>query len=348
MLSLQNLKPEDAHFCLQIENICRKRLGIKEGSHLLIALSGGADSTGLTLALKLLAPRLRIELSALYLNHGLRKAAAREAAFVQNFCEAITVHCKVETANIRKLAQDHSLGLEEAGRLARYEILEKQRQKTGANYIVTGHQADDLAEDILMRLIRGAGWPALGGMPWQTGFIIRPLLHTPKARIERFVKNLGFHWLEDETNQSLAFRRNRMRHLLLPMLRCENPAIVSTLPRLHELARIDASYWNELLNSALEKTPWQKRETDTGQELLLPKLLLASLPQAARLRLYHRVLWSLRQNTQNTGQARADNLLKLDEIYQANIGGKTVQCSGGITATLKQGNLIFQHSQNSR
>lgn len=341
MQSLQQLSATNAHFCLRIEAICRRHLEIVKGSHLLIALSGGVDSTALTLILKILEPRLEIRLSALHLNHCLRPSAARDAEFARNLCQDLVIPLRLVRVNTRLLAENQGYGLEEAGRIARLDALEQQREEVGADVIVTGHQADDLAEDILLRLLRGAGWPALAGMAWRNGRLARPLLHTPKSRLQAFARELGFGWMNDESNQSLAFRRNRVRHLLMPMLRCENPAITTSLSRLHDLGRLDADYWQMTLDTALKEHPWQEKVTATGRELLLPHALLQSLHPAARLRLYHRALASLRKNVRRKGQTRMDSLLRLDAAWQEGIGGKLIQCSGGITALLKQGNVIF-------
>lgn len=340
MPSLQSLSPQDARLCLRIEKICRKRLKIARGARLLLALSGGSDSMALAVIFLVIAPRLNLELSCLHIDHHLRRSSGWEAEFVRNFCANAGLPCVIAHADVGAIAANGKCGLEEAGHLARRKLLEERRKAIGADFILTGHQAEDLAEDIIMRMLRGSGWPALSGMGWRNGRMLRPLLHESPERLKAFLKASGFEWINDESNQSLAFRRNRIRHLLMPMLRCENPAVGQSLRRIHDLGQLDADYWRNELDRALAATPW--RMDEAGEILVLPKKLLAPLHQAARLRLYHRALAELRSGMGRKGQARADNLFRLDEVFVAGTGGKVIQCSGGVTATLEHGDIVLR------
>lgn len=339
--ALQNLAPQDAHLCLRTGKICRQILGIKPGSRLLLALSGGPDSLALSLLLLILASRLEVELAALHVNHHLRRTSDVEAEFVMSFCKNAGLPCAVAHANVNAIALAGKCGLEEAGRLARRKLLENHRKAIGADFILTGHHAEDLAEDIVMRMLRGAGWPALAGMAWRNGHILHPLLRESPERLKAFLRDNNCEWVNDESNQSLAFRRNRIRHLLMPLLRCENPAITHTMGRIHDLGQLDADYWQTELDKALATHPWQFDPCSAS--LVLPKALLMPLHPAARLRLYHRALAELRyRKSDHPGQTRADSLMRLEEVFRGGIGGKVIQCSGGITATLKRGDIILR------
>lgn len=327
-MRLQNLEPVSARLCLRVEKILKERGGFRGGEKLLLAISGGADSIALALVLKILAPRLDLSLAAIHVNHHLRPEAGADAAFVAKFCGREQIPCKFADAEAAALAKTRRCGLEEAGRLARLKILEEQADIAGADYILTAHHAGDLAEDILMRLTRGAGWPALGGMAWKSGSFFRPLLEIEPCELRSFLVAAGQTWREDKSNQSLAFMRNRYRNVLLPLLRCENPSIDAALARTHEFARLDADYWEKELDSALAANPWQCSHNGNCVALLLPAALLKPLHPAARLRLYHRALNCLR----GSGQNRADTLNRLEKAWQSGIGGKIIQCSGGITA----------------
>lgn len=336
--TLQSLAPQDARLCLKIEKICRHILHIPPGSKLLLAISGGPDSIALALLLAILAPRLKATLAALHINHHLRRLSGLDEDLTLQFCANAGIPCAVAHADVNAIALAGKCGLEEAGRLARRKLLENHRQNIGADFILTGHQAEDLAEDIMLRLLRGAGWPALAGMAWRNGRILRPLLRETPQRLQAFLRANNCNWINDESNQSLAFRRNRIRHLLMPLLRCENPSVTQTMGRIHNFGQIDADYWQTELDKALAAQPWQF----DGESLTLPKALLAPLHPAARLRLFHRALAELRNcRPGNAGQARADSLMRLEEVFQAGVGGKIVQCGGGITALLKHGDIIL-------
>lgn len=340
MPTLQNLTPKNARLCLKIENICRQRLGIAPGSKLLLAVSGGPDSLALATIFLVIAPRMDFSLSCLHVDHHLRPSSAWEAKFVRDFCEGMGLECVIAHADVQAIANSGKCGIEEAGRLARHKLLEDRAGAINADYILTGHQAEDLAEDIMMRLLRGAGWPALSGMGWRNGHIRRPLLHESPERLKSFLKSCGLDWINDESNQSLAFRRNRVRHLLMPMLRCENPAIINSFERVHDLGQLDADYWREILDKALAETPWHL-DMENGI-LILPKELLRPLHPAARLRLYHKALGHLRAGVFGGGQSRNDNLQRLEEVFLSGIGGKMIQCGGGITATIEHGGIVLR------
>lgn len=336
-MRLQDLEAVSAHLCLRIERICRNQLKIAAGSRLLLAVSGGADSLALAVIFQALAPRLDASVSAIHINHNLRAAAAEDAAFVEKFCTQIGMLCAVVDINVNDAARMWRCGLEEAGRILRYRVLEERRKIQKADQILTGHHAGDLAEDILMRVMRGAGWPALGGMAWKNGKISRPLLRTQPQELRALLLACGFSWREDESNQSLEFLRNRLRHVVLPLLRLENPAINQSMGRIHELAQLDRDYWDNLLDSALQAHPWQISRTGLDATLLLPRKLLEPLHPAARMRLYHRGLNQLR----DSGQNRMDALLRLERAWQSGIGGRAIQCSGGITAYCAKNGITF-------
>lgn len=326
-----------ARLCLRIEKNCRQKLGIAAGQRLLLAVSGGADSTALAVIFAIIAPRLNVGLCALHVDHQLRPGAAQEAMGALDLCASLRIPCQIERADVAARARAEKRGIEDAGRHARAELLAEARLATDSDFIVTGHHADDLAEDILLRLMRGAGWPALGGMAARHGHCLRPLLHEKPEDLKALLRALGVKWFNDESNQNLAFRRNRARHLLMPMLRCENPGIGDTFLRMHDLAAIDADYWNSELDKAVQIHPWLPLKSG----IVLPKDLLRSLPKAGRLRLYMRALAILQQER---GQARADNLLKLDDILADGKGGKLIQCGGGITANVERGAISFHLS----
>ncbi|MBO4368621.1 MAG: tRNA lysidine(34) synthetase TilS, partial [Desulfovibrio sp.] len=195
-LSLPTLPKDLARFCLDCERNLRA-LGLSH-THLLLALSGGADSTALACLLHVLRQRLSLTLSALLCDHGLRKEVSEEIEGVRRLTRWLSIPLSVCTLDVTGRVQKTNEGFEEAGRKERYKALEKERKRLGASFIVTAHQADDLAEDILMRLCRGTGWPGLGGMPALDAkrHLVRPLLDIPAKRLRFFLKRLDIPWFE--------------------------------------------------------------------------------------------------------------------------------------------------------
>ncbi|UZP68353.1 tRNA lysidine(34) synthetase TilS [Desulfovibrio mangrovi] len=365
--SLRELTPAQARLCLQAEQFLREGSGLEKnaltGKGLLIACSGGCDSTALLFILLCLKNRLGCRLTVAHLDHCLRPESAVEADHVRRLCALLDLPCSVGREDVAARARQHGIGIEEAARDARYAFLEKARQEHACDFIATAHHLNDLAEDVLMRLLRGTGWPALGGMEafCTDRQLIRPLLVTERNKLETFLAESAIGWCEDASNADPAYLRNRIRADFLPLFLRENPAFLTSIAGLWRLARTDAEHWTsaeENILSSLKKTTSAKDSLesfsehkegtaplspppafpgyDKKQDILLPKKHLASAGKALRLRLYKRCLEKL-----GTGQALLEGLEKLDAVWLRNEGGKTIQFPGGKTATITGGNILF-------
>ncbi|MGE4299902.1 MAG: tRNA lysidine(34) synthetase TilS [Desulfovibrionaceae bacterium] len=333
----------------------------------LVAFSGGVDSTALLLILHYLAPRLGWRIAAAHCDHMLRPESAAEARDAADQCAALGIPFLSEAVDVAALAHNQGMGIEEAGREARYAFLEHTRRDQGATLIATGHHLDDLAEDVLMRLVRGTGWPALAGMEAfaPDRALLRPLLLTPKAQLRAFAAAIGTPWSEDASNQDRAFLRNRVRHGILPLFTAENPAFLDAVAGLWRLARVDAAFWSQEVAAALAtalpgpSTPppsapsgLQKLDhinsacyTSSEQSLDILQTSsaqfavsgLAALPQATRLRLYKQCLEAL-----GPGQPLLTTLLALDTAVLTGDGNKNFQFPGNKQARLHKGTLTFK------
>ncbi|WP_461209413.1 tRNA lysidine(34) synthetase TilS [Desulfocurvus sp. DL9XJH121] len=327
--TLQDMPPAQAHFCLGVERFLLRDAGAAlAGAEVVCAFSGGVDSTVLLVALVALAPRLGCTVSAAHLDHGLRPESGAEADHAREFCARLGVPCAVEAVDVAALAG--GTGLEEAAREARYAFLQRVRAERGAAFLALGHQLDDLAEDVLLRLVRGTGWPQLAGMRALDAerALLRPLLLTPRAQIEAFARALGLPWVEDASNRDPeAGRRNRMRLSVLPLLLAENPNFLESVAGLWRSARLDEDYFRNLGREALAASP------EPG---FLPRALLDGLHPALRLRLYKACLEEL-----GPGQPLADGLRRLDAAFTSGEGGKTVQFPGDKQARVSGRGIRF-------
>ena len=354
--TLQKLPAVTARLCLEVERFCCQRLGLAQGSRLLLALSGGADSTALALVLHMLAPRMGLTLHALSVDHGLRAESAQDAEFVLQLCKKLGIGCTVRQADVRGLSASGKIGIEDAARKLRYALLEHERVTVGADFIALGHHAADVSEDVLLRLTRGTGWPALGGMAARDDErrLLRPLLATDAQALRGLLAECGIGWCEDASNQSRQYKRNRLRLDVLPLLRQENPSLDRTVHDLWQMARLDEDYWNKALDAALAENPWLELPAagGDGPSLTLPAKLLSGLHPAARLRLYVRAVRCLCRAAagdigeddgagQLHGQARARTLLALDEALASGRGNTRFQLPGGLEAYLKGGSVVF-------
>jgi len=203
--------------------------GVARGEHLLVAVSGGPDSTALLVALAELAPERGWSLTAAYVDHGLRGA---ESAVDREVVARVAAAGGVPLVE-RRLALAAGSALEARARRARHRALVAMAGEVGASRIVLGHTADDQAETLLLRLLRGAGRGGLAGMRPARGRLLRPLLGATRADVRHFLADRGVACALDRSNADLRHARNRVRRLVLPLMAAEfNPGIVRGLAAL--------------------------------------------------------------------------------------------------------------------
>jgi len=332
---LQDLPSQWARFCLEIERFSAD-LGY-DFSHTscVVACSGGADSTALLLLTALLCRKNGGSLTAVHLDHGLRAESGADARFVAGLCEEWHILLVSESQDVAALARESRLGLEEAGRNARYALLEHVREQNGARFILVAHQLNDLAEDQLLRLMRGAGWPALGGMTAHdpSRHLLRPLLLTPRAELECFLKVCGTLWQVDQSNMEPGTTRNRVRLDILPAMLRENPGYLHAAARLWRQARLDEGHWDAALKQLIDMLP----APALGEPLTLPASMLNAVSAPLRLRLFKAVLEGL-----GPGQPLADSLFRLEELWLQRATGKRLRFPGDKEARITKSGVVLQ------
>ena len=204
---------------------------LSHGDRVIAAVSGGADSVAMLFALYLLRDELGITLEAAHFNHHLRGAESdRDEAFVTDFCGRYDIPLHLGSGRI----VPGKKGLEAAARDARYAFLRRLPGK-----VATAHTADDNAETVLMRLIRGTGLKGLGAIAPVSGNVIRPMLTVTRDDVEAFLEEYALPHVEDSSNGTDDFLRNRIRHGILPLMRAENPRIGENLSAMALLLRQD-------------------------------------------------------------------------------------------------------------
>jgi tRNA(Ile)-lysidine synthase len=185
----------------------------------LVAVSGGADSTALLVALCSIAHEQRWVVHAAHLDHRLRgHESDADAAFVAELCARLGVPLRVARWDTTARMRTRGLTGENGLRLLRREFLSRAARAVRADFVATAHTADDQLETLLLRLLRGTGLRGLGGMRPRTGRWIRPLLHATRAEIVADLRAAGQSWREDRSNDSRTIARNRVRHDVIPAL----------------------------------------------------------------------------------------------------------------------------------
>ena len=249
---------------------------LRPGMKVLCAVSGGADSMCLLHVLDREKDALGITLAAAHYEHGIRgEESEKDAAFTERFCKDRGIEFICEHGDVPAFAAERHLGLEEAARELRYAFLDRCAGSLGCDVIATAHNLEDNAETVLFHLARGSGLRGLCGIPPVSGRVIRPLLAVSREEIEAFLVKEGVPWVNDSSNDSDCYTRNRLRHYVIPELRRINPSCAEAVLRASELLRLD----EEALSTMAEKIV---REHYDGRSLPAEVLLQQPFAVASR------------------------------------------------------------------
>ena len=283
---------------------------LSPGDRVIAAVSGGADSVAMLFALYLLRDELGIALEAAHFNHHLRGAESdRDEAFVTDFCGRYDIPLHLGSGRI----VPGKKGLEAAARDARYAFLRRLPGK-----VATAHTADDNAETVLMRLIRGTGLKGLGAIAPVSGNVIRPMLTVTRDDVEAFLEEYALPHVEDSSNETDDFLRNRIRHSILPLMRAENPRIGENLSAMALLLREDESCLQSMLP---EQTP------DVSQ--------LKAMEPALRRRALERFL-----KAQGVREPEQIHILQAEQLLYHWSPSASMQFPGGVTIGRQYDRLV--------
>ena len=243
------------------------------GDVVLVAVSGGPDSVAMLHALHIVSSKLGISLHIAHLNHGIRgEESNSDQVFVCELAQQYGIPISTARVDVPTLRIESGLGEEETARVERYEFLQDTATKLGADKIAIGHNADDRAESVLLNIIRGCGIDGLASIKPINGKVIRPLIDTPRADIDRYITENSLDYRLDKTNLDTTYARNRVRHELIALLeRDYNPQIRPALVRLAEIAADQMDHIRYAAENA-EHYAVMEDSLDAG--------LLAALPRA--------------------------------------------------------------------
>ena len=255
-------------FVRAIREYCAEHELVSSGDAVVIGVSGGPDSVALLLALHELSSSMKLKLRVAHLDHGLRKNASQDAAFVRALAGELGVPAAVGRVDVGALARRMKISIEEAGRQARYDFFFRVAKRFGATSVAVGHNRDDQAETVLMRLLRGSSGSGLSGIAprrpigdliggavrGRKVWVIRPLLERARAEIEGFLALRGRKTRKDPTNIDPVFMRNRIRHELLPLMEKRfNPRVRAMLARAAQVLGEEDSYMEAAAEALFHK-----------------------------------------------------------------------------------------------
>lgn len=298
----------------------------QEGEQITVGVSGGADSMALLHILWRLSAQEEWQVQAVHVHHGLRgKEADEDAAFVEEICRRWNIPCALIRLDVAAEAAKRRSGIEETGRILRYEAL---RKAAAGGKIAVAHHANDQAETLLMRLCRGTGMRGLAAMRPVREDVIRPLLFCGKEEIEAYCRAEGISWREDSTNQEVRYTRNRLRHQVLPLLEQVHEGSIRHLSETAELLATEEDF----LEKEAEKALWeQKRDSGIDAAGLL-KLHPALRRRVLRLALAE--AGGLRDVTRT-------HILQLEELLEKE-SGKSISLPHDLCARMEYGALKLE------
>jgi tRNA(Ile)-lysidine synthase len=268
------------NFIGKVQATVEKYRMLEEGDTVIVGVSGGVDSVVLLHVLMALRDEYDLSLIVAHLDHGIRgEESRREGDFVSGLAQGLGLPIKKAVADVPALAGKKRISLQEAAREARFAFYEEVRKKNSGQKVAMGQTADDQAETILMRVIRGAGLRGLKGIPPFRGEgYIRPLIETSREEVEKYAAKEGLAFVTDSSNVKDIYLRNKVRHDLIPHLEREyNPSIRAGLTRMASILSREDDYLDRKAEEAMAGLI-----KGTGEELSL------DIPS---LKAFHEAIW---------------------------------------------------------
>ena len=317
------------------------------GEKVLVAVSGGADSVALLLALDELVrtEKIKTEIVVAHLNHKLRPAAAEDARCVESLARGLGHRVVVRAANIKTRARKSNDNLEQAARRARYEFLGQVAKSSNSKVVVTAHTMNDQAETVLLNLIRGSGSDGLRGIeplrPLVVGgeiVLARPLLSwAARADTESYCRRRSITYRQDVMNLDERFARVRVRRQLLPLLEQFNPRFIQSVTRSAEILREDNIALDAAASRLLELSRNPAGQAGGLKALRGHRLRLA--PTALRRRALR--LW-LGEQRGDLRQIEHAHIVAIERLLLSSKSGRVIELPGGATAFRQHGMLHYR------
>ena len=321
------------------------------GETVVVAVSGGADSTALLLAIDELRThhKLHTNICVAHLDHRLRKSSSKDAKWVAALAEKLGYRSVIGRSKVAEDASAAGDNLEQAAREARYAFLQRTAKKVSANYVLTAHTMDDQAETVLLRLMRGSAGFGLGGMDAIRPIaknshikLARPLLWARRIETEDYCRLRRTGFLADEMNEDETFARVKVRKQLLPLMQSFNNRIVEALSRTATQLREDGAVLFNDSDALLRRSAVSNQESEDESETKTPALdvkVLAEAPAALRRRALRQWLAEARGSTRRLEMV---HLLAVEKLAEGNAGGRIVELPGGGRVRRRRNRLEFE------
>ena len=324
----------------KVINTIEKNTMFNKGDKVIVAVSGGPDSICLLHLLNQLSKQLEITLIVAHVNHCLRGVEAdKDQEFVHNFCEDFKIECYSKRIDVNKIAEINNVSGETAGRDARYEYFNELKDKFKANKIALAHNANDQAETIFMRIIRGTGLEGLTGIkPVRDHVFVRPLINITRNEIEEYCSINNIIPRIDKTNLETIYTRNKIRLELIPYIEKNfNSDIINGLIRLGDTAKKD----NDFIEKQVELS--YKKHCHIKPEKVIIKSEAFNEDEAVLSRIIRRTFLEVNGNLYNFEKIHIYDIINI----QKQGTGKEITLPGAINAINDYGDIIITKEKKS-
>ncbi len=312
---------------------------LRPGDRVVVGVSGGADSVCLLFVLSEWAAKYGLELYVVHVNHGIRKEAGEDAAFVRRLCEKRNLPFALVEADVPGRAARERVSVEEMGRTVRYEAFEAEARRVAADHVAVAHNANDQAETMLFHLFRGSGLTGLGGIRPLRGKLIRPILCLEREEIERYLREKGVEYCQDSTNEEDHYARNRIRHHLLPY--AEEQISKGSVAHMSQTALMLQEVEEYLLRQVREAREKAVRE-DTGEDVPCIRIDCQAF-HALDPVIGKRLLLQLLQEISPTGKDLARiHVEEVFTLFRKEGGAFSLPC--GVEARRQYGTVILERA----
>lgn len=312
---------------------------IENGEKVVLAVSGGPDSICMLDILNDIKNDVTIDINfeivVAHVNHMIRKEAEEDEKYVKKYCEEKQIEFYSKSIDVQKMANNNKIGVEEAGRNARYDFFDEILERTNAQKIAIAHNKNDNVETVLMHIIRGSGINGLKGIEPERGKYIRPIIECERNEIEEYCTQKNLQPRIDKTNFENEYTRNKVRNLLIPYIQKEfNPNLIKTIDRLSNLVAEEENYMDKQVENVYKELLISEKE----KEIQLNLKIFNIQEKVIKSRVILYTITRLFGNSKGLEKIHIEDIIKL---CSNNIGNKYLTPNKNIKILIKNHKIYF-------
>lgn len=312
---------------------------IENGEKVVLAVSGGPDSICMLDILNDIKNDetidINFEIAVAHVNHMIRKEAEEDEKYVKKYCEEKQIEFYSKSIDVQKMANNNKIGIEEAGRKARYDFFNEILERTNAQKIAIAHNKNDKVETVLMHILRGSGINGLKGIEAKRGKYIRPLIECERNEIEEYCTEKKMQPRIDKTNFENEYTRNKLRNLLIPYIKKEfNPNLIKTIDRLSNLVAEEENYMDKQVENVYKELLISEKE----KEIQLNLKIFNIQEKVIKSRVILYTITRLFGNSKGLEKIHIEDIIKL---CSNNIGNKYLTPNKNIKILIKNHKIYF-------